>query len=126
MPTPSHARVTLPSAINFSEISLARLLGIAKPMPVRRPRINALMPMTSPSMFTSGPPLLPGLILASVWMKSWSITAPSSPGMMWRALAAFLEAPPEFAREHIEEWIGVLALIAVIRLVGDPDDHHGR
>ena len=28
------------------------------------------MPMTSPSRFTSGPPLLPGLMAASVWRKS--------------------------------------------------------
>ena len=28
-----------------------------------------LMPTTSPRMLTSGPPLLPGLIGASTWMK---------------------------------------------------------
>jgi len=32
--------------------------------------IAELMPMTSPRMFRSGPPELPGLIAASVWMKS--------------------------------------------------------
>ena len=32
--------------------------------------IAALMPMTSPRMFTSGPPELPGLIAASVWIMS--------------------------------------------------------
>jgi len=30
--------------------------------------MNVLMPMTSPWMFTSGPPELPGLIGASVWI----------------------------------------------------------
>ena len=33
-------------------------------------RIIVLMPMTSPRMFSSGPPELPRLIAASVWMKS--------------------------------------------------------
>ncbi|OGT96272.1 MAG: hypothetical protein A3I79_00700 [Gemmatimonadetes bacterium RIFCSPLOWO2_02_FULL_71_11] len=46
--------------------------------------IALLIPMTSPLRFTSGPPELPGLIAASVWMKSWiayrafSSTSPSS------------------------------------------------
>src|SRR6266487_4355126 len=31
------------------------------------------MPMTLPSMFNSGPPELPGLIDASVWMKSVNV-----------------------------------------------------
>ena len=39
-----------------------------------------LMPITSPDMFTSGPPELPGLIAASVWRKSsngpWPIERP--------------------------------------------------
>ena len=33
------------------------------------------MPMTSPRMFSSGPPLLPGLMAASVWMKRWNCFA---------------------------------------------------
>ena len=32
--------------------------------------VAVLMPMTSPRRFTSGPPLLPGLMAASVWRKS--------------------------------------------------------
>ena len=32
--------------------------------------IAPLMPITSPRMLTSGPPEFPGLIAASVWMKS--------------------------------------------------------
>ena len=32
--------------------------------------------MTSPRTFTSGPPELPGLIAASVWMKSWMLPWP--------------------------------------------------
>ncbi len=39
-----------------------------------------LMPMTFPSMFSSGPPLLPGLIDASVWMKSVKVRPSSFDG----------------------------------------------
>ena len=44
-------------------------LGIAKPSPWLPPdsvRMNVFNPTSSPSTFTSGPPLLPGLIGASV------------------------------------------------------------
>jgi len=48
------------------------LLGIAKEIPwYVWPRIAVLMPTTSAFMFTSGPPLLPGLTAASVCRKSW-------------------------------------------------------
>jgi hypothetical protein len=49
--------------------------GIAKPVspPLRMPRV--LMPMTSPSVLTSGPPELPGLMAASVWShRLYSLT----------------------------------------------------
>jgi hypothetical protein len=46
------------------------LIGTAKPMPLPVDVIAVLMPMTLPSMSKSGPPELPGLIEASVWMKS--------------------------------------------------------
>ena len=49
-----------------------RLDGIAKPMPIEPPvgeMIAVLMPTTSPSMLNSGPPELPRLMAASVWMK---------------------------------------------------------
>src|SRR5918911_351404 len=38
------------------------------------------MPMTFPSMFSSGPPELPGLIEASVWMKSVNVRPASFDG----------------------------------------------
>ena len=42
---------------------------MAKPMdPLRAAML--FTPTTCPAMFTSGPPELPGLIAASVWMKS--------------------------------------------------------
>ena len=45
--------------------------GTAKPMPTEPPvgdRIAVLMPITSPFMLKSGPPELPLLMEASVWM----------------------------------------------------------
>ena len=33
-----------------------------------------LMPMTSPNRLTSGPPLLPGFMEASVWIKSTNVS----------------------------------------------------
>ena len=47
--------------------------GTAKPMPTlppAGPMIALLMPINSPRRFTRAPPELPGLIDASVWMKS--------------------------------------------------------
>ena len=45
------------------------LIGIEKPMPSLPPEelaMAVLRPTTSPRRFTSGPPLLPGLMAASV------------------------------------------------------------
>ena len=54
--------------------ALTMFTGMAKPMPILPPfseaRIAELMPISSPCTFTSAPPELPGLIDASVWMKS--------------------------------------------------------
>ena len=52
---------------------LAREDGKAKPMPMLPPegeKIAVLMPMTLPSTSNMGPPELPRLMAASVWMKS--------------------------------------------------------
>ncbi len=57
-------------------------MGMAKPMPelcsAPLEAIMVLMPMTSPRELSSGPPELPGLMAASVWMAS-SMGAPSEP-----------------------------------------------
>ena len=48
---------------------MAKLIGIEKPIPSLPPELLAiavLMPITSPRKFISGPPLLPGLMAASV------------------------------------------------------------
>ena len=65
---PSHGRAIFFPATNCWPISLARLLGIAKPRPRFNPLISVFIPMTLPSMSQSGPPEFPGLIEASVWM----------------------------------------------------------
>ena len=49
-------------------MAIAWLMGMAKPMLLARWLIAALMPTTSPRALMSGPPLLPKLIAASVWM----------------------------------------------------------
>ena len=54
---------------------------MANPTPSLPPlldEIAVLMPMTSPSRLTSGPPLLPGLIAASVWMKLFALAQADS------------------------------------------------
>ena len=54
-------------------IGLAMSIGIAKPMPVESRAIAVLMPITAPAASSSGPPLLPGLIAASVWIRLWRL-----------------------------------------------------
>ena len=49
------------------------LIGTAKPIPTEPPlrlKMAVFMPTASPLALISGPPLFPGLIEASVWMKS--------------------------------------------------------
>ena len=73
MATPSQPRVTVPESASCVTTDLARLTGMAKPMPTEPPlwlKMAVLMPMTWPRALMSGPPLLPGLTEASVWMKS--------------------------------------------------------
>ena len=69
MATPSQPRTTRPLAINWLMTTFASLIGIENPMPWPAATIAVLMPMTRPSRLSSGPPELPGLIEASVWMK---------------------------------------------------------
>ena len=71
--TPSQGRTTLsapPTAESTTRFTMAA--GTAKPTPAEEPereKIAVLMPIRSPSMSTSAPPELPGLMAASVWMK---------------------------------------------------------
>ena len=53
---------------------------MAKPIFWAPKTIAVFMPMTSPSIFTNGPPEFPGLIAASVWMSPRSsVTGSFSP-----------------------------------------------
>ena len=56
----------------------ASLMGIAKPRPWAVDATAVLMPMTAPEASSSGPPLLPGLIAASVWMRPVSLVGARS------------------------------------------------
>ena len=79
---------------------LAMFTGIEKPMPTLPPvreRIALLMPTTSPDMFTSGPPELPGLMAASVWRKS-----SKGPWPMERPLALMMPAVTVFCSPNGE------------------------
>ena len=70
--TPSHGRTSLPPFASASTTARTMLEGMAKPMPIEPPlceKIAVLMPTSLPSVVTSAPPELPGLIAASVWMK---------------------------------------------------------
>ena len=53
----------------LGEQRAAMSIGMAKPMPWLSPATAVLMPMTLPLGSSSGPPLLPGLIAVSVWMR---------------------------------------------------------
>ena len=73
MRTPSQPRRVSPNWRSWSMTLTASCDGIEKPMPIEPPEgemIAVLMPMTLPCMSNSGPPELPRLIAASVWMKS--------------------------------------------------------
>src|SRR5436309_3074263 len=65
---PSHGRTTRPTSRRSRRIDLAALIGTAKPMDCASSEISVLMPTTTPQRSTSGPPELPGLIGASVWI----------------------------------------------------------
>ena len=74
MCTPSRPRRTAPVSASWSVMNLTVLLGTAKPRPPLTPVgevMALLMPTSRPSKSTSGPPELPRLMAASVWMKSW-------------------------------------------------------
>ena len=52
-------------------------IGMAKPMPLLSAAIAVLMPTTLPPASSSGPPELPGLMAASVWMRLLRFWLPS-------------------------------------------------
>ena len=56
----------------------AMSIGIAKPMPWLSPATAVLIPITRPDGSRSGPPLLPGLMAVSVWMRFVSVPPSTS------------------------------------------------
>ena len=64
-----------PSRISRDATNRAVLLAMAKQSPCAGRIMAVLTPITSPRVVTSGPPELPGLSAASVWMTS-SISRP--------------------------------------------------
>ena len=70
---PSTPRSIEPCSISWPITLRTMFTGMAKPMPMLPPErlmIAALMPTRLPFRSISAPPELPGLMAASVWMKS--------------------------------------------------------
>ena len=69
---PIQPRLTSPLCSSCLTIHAARLAGIAKPIYMLLPEVESsaeLMPITSPLVLNIGPPELPWLMAASVWIK---------------------------------------------------------
>jgi hypothetical protein len=85
---PKLAWVTELCWISWLAMSIAKSTGIAKPRPTlpppppggAAPAVGT--PTRRPSQFTSAPPLLPGLIGASVWTAAVMAVAPLSAGTL--------------------------------------------
>ncbi len=69
MLTPSKGRLGTSPVCSVSMTGRAWSMDIANPMPSAFPAIAVFTPITSPLALTKGPPELPGLIAASVWMS---------------------------------------------------------
>jgi hypothetical protein len=71
IPSPVQARLTSPNCMRSSDTLRARSMGMANPspsLPPLREKMEVFTPMTCPRAFTRGPPELPGLMEASVWI----------------------------------------------------------
>ncbi len=71
--TPMPGLVTLPFSMSWVTTFLMTSTGMANPIPALAPlglKIAVFIPMRRPRESRSGPPELPGLIEASVWMTS--------------------------------------------------------
>ena len=112
---------------------LARLIGMANPTPSLPPlleEIAVLIPITSPLRFTRGPPLLPGLMAASVWMKFSSLgdadpaaLGTDDPG---RHRSFQAEGMP-YGQDPVADLDGVAVAEPGRReLVGPLNSHHGQ
>ncbi len=79
---PSHGRITRPDCIRSFITLLTTFTGIANPIPWPGLTTIEFMPIISPLILTRGPPLLPGLIDASVWMSSPAGVTTCKPGLL--------------------------------------------
>ena len=66
---PIHGRESVSPRSAWSMIGRAMSIGIAKPMPLESVATAVLTPTTEPEASASGPPELPGLMAASVWIR---------------------------------------------------------
>ena len=70
-------RVTRPFSLSCATVFIARSIGIANDnahvAAGAARRCSELMPTTSPFRLNSGPPELPGLTAASVWMNGTQV-----------------------------------------------------
>ena len=66
---PSHGLTTLPLPKICCTTRFTALIGIANPTPCAKGIMAVFIPITCPLMSASGPPELPGLIAASVWIN---------------------------------------------------------
>ena len=122
-------------AIIWSTIGITSSMGMAKPRPMEPPcslvlwdavRIEELMPTTAPVMSTSGPPELPGLMAASVWIAGYVVELPwlSVPTLTGRSSALTMplvtvESRPNGAPKATTSWptsrLADLPIVAGVR-----------
>ncbi len=91
---PRYGRVSGSPATAWSMIGRAMSIGMAKPMPLLSVAMAVLMPTIAPFASSSGPPELPGLMAASVWMRLFSVVSLSVE--MLRPLADTIPLVTEF------------------------------
>src|SRR5436190_593920 len=111
-------------------IRLTRLIGMLKATPLLLPLFDAmavLMPITSASRLTSGPPLEPGLIAASVCRKS--LMRIVLPRLIWTTSRA--RTQPVVARDNhdpasLDGRRGARGPGGVGRGLADLHGNHGR
>ncbi len=89
--------VATPVSMSCAAVRPAWLLGMEKPRPMLPPTcppgawaMAEFMPTTSPRMLTRGPPELPGLIAASVWMALMKAVLAESPADTGRLSALMM------------------------------------
>ena len=90
--------MTRPCCMSCGTIRLAMSIGMAKQIPCADWMIAVLMPTTRPRLSSSGPPLLPGLSAASVWIT----LSTRCPVMLRRLRPSALTTPGGHGRVEAE------------------------